>query len=368
MARIVGRLRARKAPTPGTSRRRRALPRQRPQPGRLRAGDGHRRRVVRDPARPTPSCWRRAGLPLPADLYLEGSDQHRGWFHSSLLEAIGTRGGAPFKAVLTHGFVLDEAGRQDVEVARQRHRAAGGDEAVRRRHPAAVGGGLRLPPRTCASARRSSSSRRSCTAGCATRCAGCSATSPASTKPSGVPHAELPELERWVLHRLTELDRQAPRGGEGLRMDRRLSGDPRLLRHRPRGLLLRHPQGRALLRRARQPPPPQPRARCWTRCIAASCAWLAPVLAFTAEEAWLARFPSETDSIHLHDFPQLPGEWRDDALAEKWVEAALPAEARRPSDWSSFAGMATSAPRCRPRSPCHRMVMPISIRRSGRNS
>ncbi|MGI4953322.1 MAG: isoleucine--tRNA ligase, partial [Janthinobacterium lividum] len=52
------------------------------------------------------------GGPWPADLYLEGSDQHRGWFQSSLLEAVGTRGRAPFKAVLTHGFVLDETGRK----------------------------------------------------------------------------------------------------------------------------------------------------------------------------------------------------------------------------------------------------------------
>ena len=52
------------------------------------------------------------GLPWPADLYLEGSDQHRGWFHSSLLEAVGTRGVAPFKAILTHGFVNDENGRK----------------------------------------------------------------------------------------------------------------------------------------------------------------------------------------------------------------------------------------------------------------
>ncbi len=52
------------------------------------------------------------GLPWPADLYLEGSDQHRGWFHSSLLESVGTRGRAPFKAVLTHGFVMDEQGRK----------------------------------------------------------------------------------------------------------------------------------------------------------------------------------------------------------------------------------------------------------------
>ena len=51
-------------------------------------------------------------LTWPADMYLEGSDQHRGWFHSSLLIGIGTRGAAPFKQVLTHGFVVDEHGRK----------------------------------------------------------------------------------------------------------------------------------------------------------------------------------------------------------------------------------------------------------------
>ncbi|MBI3454118.1 MAG: isoleucine--tRNA ligase, partial [Rhodospirillales bacterium] len=54
----------------------------------------------------------RADLQWPASLYLEGSDQHRGWFHSSLLEACGTRGRAPYEGVLTHGFVLDEQGRK----------------------------------------------------------------------------------------------------------------------------------------------------------------------------------------------------------------------------------------------------------------
>jgi isoleucyl-tRNA synthetase len=54
----------------------------------------------------------RPDLKWPADLYLEGSDQHRGWFHSSLLESCGTRGRAPYDAVLTHGFVMDEEGRK----------------------------------------------------------------------------------------------------------------------------------------------------------------------------------------------------------------------------------------------------------------
>jgi isoleucyl-tRNA synthetase len=54
----------------------------------------------------------RPDLQWPADLYLEGSDQHRGWFHSSLLTAVGVRGKAPYKAVLTHGFVVDADGRK----------------------------------------------------------------------------------------------------------------------------------------------------------------------------------------------------------------------------------------------------------------
>ncbi len=54
----------------------------------------------------------RPDLIWPADLYLEGSDQHRGWFHSSLLTAVGTRGKAPFKSVLTHGFVVDAHGKK----------------------------------------------------------------------------------------------------------------------------------------------------------------------------------------------------------------------------------------------------------------
>src|SRR3546814_756922 len=54
----------------------------------------------------------RPELKWPADLYLEGSDQHRGWCHSSLLESAGTRGRAPYDAVLTHGFILEEQGRE----------------------------------------------------------------------------------------------------------------------------------------------------------------------------------------------------------------------------------------------------------------
>ena len=87
----------------------------------------------------------RPELTWPADIYLEGSDQHRGWFQSSLLVGLGTRGRAPFRQVLTHGFLDRRRRPEDVEVARQHHRAAGRHQAERRRHPPAVGLDERLP-------------------------------------------------------------------------------------------------------------------------------------------------------------------------------------------------------------------------------
>ena len=63
-------------------------------------------------------------------MYLEGSDQHRGWFQSSLLESCGTRGHAPFDIVLTHGFILDEKGVDKMSKSQgQHHLAAGGGRA-----------------------------------------------------------------------------------------------------------------------------------------------------------------------------------------------------------------------------------------------
>ena len=87
---------------------------------------------------------RRPELHSPADLYLEGSDQHRGWFQSSLLTGCAINGNAPFKALLTHGFVVDGSVPQDVEVQGQCHRPAEDFRHARRRYFAPVGGSYRL--------------------------------------------------------------------------------------------------------------------------------------------------------------------------------------------------------------------------------
>ena len=137
---------------------------------RVRARARHPRRLVRLGLEPRGGAGAHPACRWPADLYLEGSDQYRGWFQSSLLVGIGTRGESPYRADLTHGFVVDEAGPEDVEVDRQHHRAAGDHREERRRGAPALGGDGGLPGGGPRSARRSSraSSRR--TSSCATRC------------------------------------------------------------------------------------------------------------------------------------------------------------------------------------------------------
>jgi isoleucyl-tRNA synthetase len=133
-----------------------------------------------------------------------------------------------------------------------------------------------------------------------------------------VPYAELPELERWVLHRLTELDARVRKAIE----DYDWTGVyPEIHNFCATDLSAFYFDIRkdALYCDAQD----SPRRRATRtvldalhRCLTA---WLAPVLVFTAEEAWLARFPDEQGSIHLNELPFVPEGWRDAALAEKWA-------------------------------------------------
>ena len=127
---------------------------------------------------------KRPDLGWPASLYLEGSDQHRGWFQSSLLESCGTRGRAPYEAVLTHGFVVDEDGRKMSKSHGQCGGAAGRHPPVGRRDPAALGHELGLCRRSAHRRRTSSRPMSNPTASSGTRCASCSAISPITARAS----------------------------------------------------------------------------------------------------------------------------------------------------------------------------------------
>ena len=257
------------------------------------------------------------GEPWPADLYLEGSDQHRGWFQSSLLEAVGTRGKAPFKAVLTHGFVLDENGRKmskslgNVTSPQDITEKLGADILRLWTMNSDTSEDLRIGPEILKQQaelyRRLRNTLRWLLGGLA-------GFDPAER----VPDDQLPELERWVLHRLAELN---GRFQAALASHDWTGVYPELHAFCSSDLSAFYFDVRKDILYCDAADSPRRRAVRTVldhlhRCLAT---WLAPVLCFTAEEAWLARFPSEDGSIHLERFVAVSESWHDPALGERWT-------------------------------------------------
>jgi len=258
------------------------------------------------------------GLNFPADLYLEGSDQHRGWFQSSLLESVGTRGVAPFKAILTHGFVMDESGRKMSKslgnvTAPQEVTAKYGADILRLWvMNSDTSEDLRLGKNILEQQAELYRRMRNTLRWLLGNLAG-------FEESERVAPAAMPELERWVLHRLTELDARVRKAVADYDWNGVL---PEIHAFCATDLSAFYFDIRKDSLYCDAKDAPRRRAARTVldhlhRCL---CAWLAPVLVFTAEEAWLSRFGDDAPSIHQQDFPALPAEWRDDALAAKWVE------------------------------------------------
>ncbi|HKT16315.1 MAG TPA: isoleucine--tRNA ligase [Allosphingosinicella sp.] len=250
-----------------------------------------------------------------ADLYLEGSDQHRGWFQSSLLESCGTRGQAPYEAVLTHGFALDQNGRkmsksvgnavdpikvideagadilrlwvastdyfEDVRIGKEV--LSGTSDAYRK---------LRNTFRYLLGALDGYSDRER------------------------VEPKDMPELERWVLHRLAELDgelRAASEAYEYNRYTRLIAGFANddlsafFFDIRKDSLYCDAP-GSAKRRAYRT---------VLDQLFQALVRWISPILCFTAEEVWMTRYP-EAESIHLETWPDVDRGWLDAELGQRW--------------------------------------------------
>jgi isoleucyl-tRNA synthetase len=254
------------------------------------------------------------GLPWPADLYLEGSDQHRGWFQSSLLEAIGTRGAAPFKAVLTHGFVLDEAGRKmskslgNVTAPQEVTDKLGADILRLWVMNADTNEDLRIGPEILKQQAELYRRLRNTLRWLLGSLAGWH-------ESEAVDDAELPEMERWVLHRLSELDERL-RGaiarhdwtGVYPEIHAFCAADLSAFYFDVRKDVLYCDRTDSLRRRAVRTVLDR-----LHRCLTI---WLAPVLVFTAEEAWTARF-GDAGSVHLQSLPDMPLAWRDSALGAR---------------------------------------------------
>ncbi|APH73234.1 isoleucine--tRNA ligase [Aquibium oceanicum] len=256
----------------------------------------------------------RPDLKWPADVYLEGSDQHRGWFHSSLLESCGTRGRAPYDAVITHGFTMAEDGRKmskslGNQVFPQDIMKQSGADILRLWvmttdywEDQRLGKSI---IQTNVDAYRKMRNTIRWMLGTLGHDEG-----------EEVALADMPELERLMLHRLSELDQMVRKSYDAfdfkriaksltdfmivdlsafyfdIRKDALYCDAPSSLRRKASIVVVRH----------------------LFDCVVT---WLAPMLPFTMEEAWLDRH-KDAVSVHLEQFPAVPAEWRDEALAEKW--------------------------------------------------
>jgi isoleucyl-tRNA synthetase len=249
-------------------------------------------------------------------MYLEGSDQHRGWFQSSLLESCGTRGRAPFDIVLTHGFTLDENGRKMSKslgntVEPQKVMAQSGADILRLWVCATdYADDQRIGPEilknTVETYRKLRNTIRWMLG-----------TLHHFRPNDAIAHAEMPELERLMLHQLAEqamIARQAYMEFDYKTVVASLAA-------------FMNTELSAFYFDVRKDvlycdPPSSSARKAALTAIAIICdailKWLAPVLSFTCDEAWAMYKPASEPSVHLDLFPDGLGAFRDDALAKKW--------------------------------------------------
>ncbi len=248
-------------------------------------------------------------------MYLEGSDQHRGWFQSSLLESCGTRGRAPFDIVLTHGFTLDESGRKmSKSLGNQTFpedviRASGAD--ILRLWVASVDytDDQRIGPEILKAVTDSYRKLRNTIRWML-------GTLGHREPDDSVGHAAMTGLERLMLHKLFELDLKIREAYDNFDFARVVAALTAFM-NTDLSAFYFDIRKDALYCDA----PSSVRRRGALEAIesifGAVAVWLAPILVFTAEEAWTARGAGRR-SIHLEQFPVIPPGWRDDQLAETW--------------------------------------------------
>ena len=253
----------------------------------------------------------------PADLYLEGSDQHRGWFQSSLLEACGTRGRAPFKGVLTHGFVLDEQGEKmskskgNTTEPQTVTKESGADILRLWVAMSDYSDDLRIGKTILQTTIDAYRKLRNTLRYLLGAVAGFDAA-------EALPLDQMPPLERFVLHRLWQLDEQVRAAYEAYRFQDvwrpivdfcTVELSSLYFDIRKDSLYCDRPD--AIRRRA---------ARTVMDAVFERLTiWLAPLAPFTMEEAWTTRYPG-ADSNCLRVFPGTPAAWRNDAEAARWAK------------------------------------------------
>ena len=262
---------------------------------------------------------RRPDLSSPADMYLEGNDQHRGWFHSSLLESVGTRGRAPYRNVLTHGFVVDGDGKKmsksvgnvidsqtiidsyGAEILRLWVAAEDYTEDIRISEE--------ILKRLVEAYRRIRNTSRFILGNLYDF----------HPETDAVPHGEMAEMDRWILHRLQEVIRRVREAYEQYQFHVVYYTLYNFCTVDLSALYLDVLKDRLYTSKAAS----QARRSAQTamkEILEAMVRLLAPILTFTAEEVWLAlpSSPGKAESVHLTQFPEVNGSLLQPELAETW--------------------------------------------------
>jgi len=258
----------------------------------------------------------RYGEDVRADIYVEGSDQHRGWFQSSLLESCGTRGRAPFKEVLTHGFALDRDMRKmskslgnvidplaiirdnGADILRLWVASTDYFEDVRI--------GKEVLATTTDAYRKLRNTFRYLLGALAD-----------FTDEERVAPAEMPELERWVLHRLAALDTELRAAAEGYEFNRYIRALTAFAQDDLSAFFFDIRKDSLYC-----DAPASPKRRAYRTVLDtvfhALVRWVSPILCFTAEEVWASRYP-DGGSVHLLEWPEIDAGWVDEALSGRWT-------------------------------------------------
>jgi isoleucyl-tRNA synthetase len=253
-------------------------------------------------------------------MYLEGSDQHRGWFHSSLLESCGTRGRAPYDIVLTHGFCLDEKGEKmskskgNVTAPQDIIKDSGADILRLWVAAADYSDDLRIGKeilKTFVETYRKLRNTQRWMLGTLAHFGEAIRVASPQT---------MPELERLMLHRLAELGPQVEEAYRAYDYKKVVTLLSQFMNTELSAFYFDVRKDALYC----DPLSSHVRKSALTvvdhlfRCLTT---WLAPILVFTAEEAWLERYPEVKTldgSVHLELFARAPADWLDPELAERW--------------------------------------------------
>jgi isoleucyl-tRNA synthetase len=259
----------------------------------------------------------RPELRWPAELYLEGSDQHRGWFHSSLLEAVGTRNAPPYRAVLTCGFVVDGEGRKmsksagngvepdellpkyGAEVLRLWVAAEDYTEDIRL--------STEIMDRLADAYRRMRNTLRFLLGNL----------NDFEPRRDRQPYAQLDEVDRFVLDRLARLIDRVRRAYEEYQFHTVFHSVHNFCAVDLSALYLDVVKDRLYTSAPADPRRRAAQTACYDIFLALA-RLMAPILTFTTEEAWRHLAGAHAESVHLERFPEVPLEWVDDTLKRDW--------------------------------------------------